>query len=396
MTDAPIGRDHADFPAMLSDVRRLVRDVLIPAEHRLEGADRMPEDLADALRAAGLFGISIPARYGGLELTMEAQITVMLEVTRASASFRARFSTTIGLGSQPILYNGTEAQRGEWLPRMASGALTAAFALTEPDYGSDAAGIATTASREGEQFRLNGHKRYITNATEAGVFIVFARTGEAGSGGAGVSAFIVPAGTPGLTVGPIDRKMGQDAAPTADVLLDNCIVPAEALVGGTEGNGLRTALRGINHARLHVAATCVGQADRLIAESLSHATTRVQFGVPIAEHQAVQLLLADSKAEAFAARAMVLEAARGFDREGASEPVVGQIACGKYFASEMLGRVADRAVQILGGAGYMRGGPVERLYRDARLFRIFEGTSQIQQLLIARGMIRAHRQGAGA
>ena len=390
--DETIGIDHADGPGCLARAHDLVHSVLIPAEHRLEGLERMPEDLTEALRQAGLFCLSIPRCYGGLGLTMEAQILVMLEVTRASAAFRSRFSTTIGLGSQPICYVATEAQRSAWLPGMASGSITAAFALTEPEYGSDASAIGTTATRDCGGYVISGTKRYITNAPEAGVFVVIARTDPASRDARGLSAFIVPVDTEGLAVGPFDPKMGQDAAPTSEVHFASCRVPASSLIGGKEGGGLETAMRGINHARLHVAATCVGQAERLIAESLSYTMSRVQFGVPIASHQAAQIMLADSRAEAFAARAMVLEAARHFDRLGATKEVIEEIACCKLFASEMATRVADRAVQMHGAAGYMRGTAVERLYRDVRLFRIFEGTSQIQQILIARGMIGRHQR----
>jgi len=384
--DAP---DRAAFERYLDGIRRLVDQRLIPAEPRLEGQETLPEDLTQLLREAGLFGISIPARYGGGGLSMEQQVRVMFEVTRASSVFRARFSTTIGLGSQPILYNGTEAQRAEWLPRMASGECTAAFCLTEPEHGSDAGGLTTRARREGGHFVIDGVKRYITNARQAQVFIVMARTDPASSDAAGISAFIVPADTPGLRCGPADRKMGQDGSATSEVFFDSVRVPAANLIGGREGGGFKTAMRGINHARLHVAVTCVGQAERLVAEALAYAVQRKQFGQALAEFQLVQAMLADSRAETLAARSMILETARAFDAAGEAQgPLVADIACCKLFASEMVSRVADRAVQIHGGAGYMRGTPVEQLYRDVRLFRIFEGASQIQQMLIARDMVK--------
>jgi acyl-CoA dehydrogenase len=383
-------RTGPDFPAYLDRIRDLVRGTLIPNEHRLEGEDRMPADLAASLREAGLFGISVPRAYGGLGLTMEEQVLVMFEVTRASASYRAHFSTTIGLGTQPILHHGTEAQRRDLLPRLASGRMLAAFALTEPDFGSDAGSIATRAVRDGDGYVLNGTKRYITNASEAGVFVVMARTDPAAKGAAGISAFIVPRETPGLSVGAIDRKMGQDAAPTSEVYFEDCRVPHGALIGGREGQGFKTAMHGINHARLHVAVACSGQADRLLQESVDYASQRVQFGVPIIEHQAIQIMLADSRAETLAARSMILETARRVDREGVSPDAIGDIACCKLFASEMVTRVADRAMQIHGGAGYMKTSPIQRLYRDVRLFRIFEGTSQIQQTVIARDLMRRH------
>jgi len=380
----------ADFDTYLDGIRRLVRDALIPAEPRLDGQETLPEYLTRRLRDIGLFGLSIPTRWGGLGLSMEQQVRVMFEVTYASAVYRARFSTTIGLGSQPILYNGTDAQRAEWLPRMASGEVTAAFALTEPEAGSDAGGVRTHARREGDHFVINGSKRYITNARQADVFIVMART-EAGSrDAAGISAFIVPAGTPGLSCGPADRKMGQDGSATSEVFFDEVRIPASALIGGREGGGFKTAMRGINHARLHVAVTCVGQAQRLLDETLSYVKQRQQFGQPLAEFQLVQAHLADSRADLLAARSMILETARAFDAAGEAQGgIIADIACCKLFASEMLGRVADRAVQLHGGAGYMRGMAVEQLFRDARLFRIFEGASDIQRLLIGKTMVRS-------
>lgn len=380
----------ADFDTYLDSIRRLVREQLIPAEPRLDGQETLPEDLTQRLREIGLFGISIPTRWGGLGLTMEQQVRVMFEVTYASAVYRARFSTTIGLGSQPILYNGTDAQRAEWLPRMASGEATAAFALTEPEAGSDAGGVRTHARRDGDDFVINGSKRYITNARQADVFIVMARTEEGSRDAAGISAFIVPAGQPGLSCGPADRKMGQDGSATSEVFFDDVRVPASALIGGREGGGFKTAMRGINHARLHVAVTCVGQAQRLLDETLAYVKQRQQFGQPLAEFQLVQAHLADSRADLLAARSMILETARAFDAAGEAQGcIIADIACCKLFASEMLGRVADRAVQLHGGAGYMRGMVVEQLFRDARLFRIFEGASDIQRLLIGKTMVRS-------
>ena len=403
MTDAlmseapPVRATATEFAAYLDGITRLVREKLIPAEPRLEGQETLPEDLTRLLREAGLFGISIPTRWGGLGLTMEQQVRVMFEVTRASSVFRARFSTTIGLGSQPILYNGTDAQRAAWLPRMASGEVTAAFCLTEPEAGSDAGGVRTMAVRDGDDYVLNGSKRYITNARQADVLIVMARTEAGTRDAAGISAFIVPTSTPGVSCGPADRKMGQDGSATSEVFFDNARVPAENLIGGREGGGFKTAMRGINHARLHVAVTCVGQAQRLIEEALFHAMNRRQFGQPLAEFQLVQAKLADMRAETQAARSMILETARAFDAAGEAQgPIIADIACCKLFASEMVGRVADHAVQIHGGAGWMRGSVVEQFYRDVRLFRIFEGASDVQRLLIAKDMIKSSLWGAKA
>lgn len=377
-----------DFEEFLGNLRRFVRERLIPNEHRLEEEDAVPEEIVEEMRRLGLFATSLPVEYGGLGLTMEQQVRAHMEFTQASAVYRSRLSTTIGLGAQPLLHHGSEEQRREYLPRMASGEITSSFGLTEPEAGSDAASLRTTALREGGEYVLNGIKRYITNAPEADLFIVMARTNPEIKGAAGISAFIVPAGTPGLSVGPIDKKMGQAGAHTAEVFLNDCRVPASALIGGREGEGFKTAMAGINHARLHVACTCVGQALRLTEDALDYATKRVQFDKPIVEFQAIQGMLADCRTETFAARAMILDTAR---RQDQGEDVRTDISCCKYYASEMVCRVADRAVQIHGGAGYMAASTVERLYRDVRLFRIFEGTSQIQQMIIARGMLKERR-----
>ena len=309
---------------------------------------------------------------------------VALELGYTSAAFRSVIGTNNGIGSQGIILDGTDAQKSHWLPRMASGEVIGSFALTEPDIGSDAASVKTTAARDGDFYVLNGTKRYITNAPVADVFTVMARTGGEGAGG--VSAFIVPADSPGLSLGPVDRKMGQRGTRTCDVMFDNSRIPADALIGGREGQGFKTAMKVLNRGRLHIAAVCAGTAQRLCDESVAFAKTRVQFGKPIAEHQLIQAMLADSATETFAGRSMVLEAARMFDD---GDRIIQQAASAKLFCSEMVGRVADRAVQIHGGAGYMQAYPVEHFYRDVRLFRLYEGTSQIQQLIIAREMLNA-------
>ena len=374
-----------EFDTFLAAVRAFTDDRLIPAERQVEEEDAVPEEIVAGMRQHGLFGLTIPTDYGGVGLGMEQQVLTTMEFTRASAVFRARFSTTLGLGSQAILHNATEDQRRKYLPRLASGEFTAAFALTEPEAGSDAGAVQTSARRDGGDYVLNGQKRYITNAPEADLFVVMARTDPESENHRGVSAFLLEAGAPGLTVLPPDRKLGQHGSHISEMRFEECRVPAENLVGLTEGIGFKCAMDGINVARMHVAATCVGQAIRLIDEALTYAMDRKQFGKPISDFQAIQLMLADSRAEMLAARAMTLETARRID---AGERPLGDMSCCKYFASEMVSRVADRAVQILGGAGYVTAHDVERLFRDARLFRIFEGTSQIHQLIIAREMIK--------
>jgi acyl-CoA dehydrogenase len=380
-----------DFETYLAAIQRFTNDELIPAEPRLEAEDGVPAELVQRMRDLGLFGISIPEEYGGLACTQEEQVLLTIAFTRASAVYRSRFSTTIGLTSQAILDFATPAQKQRWLPRMASGEVTGAFALTEPDAGTDAGSLKTSAVRDGDHYVLNGMKRYITNAPEADLFLVMARTEAGSTGSRGVSAFLVEAGTPGIEPLPAPPMLGLRGAHSTEIRIDDCRIPAENLVGGVEGRGLSAALRGINSARTHVAATCVGQAIRLIAEAVAHARQRRQFGQPIGEFQLVQGLLAEMQADMLAAKALVLDVARAFDRAvAAGTPLpFPDIAAAKYFGSEMVCRVADRAVQILGGAGYVEDNAVTRMYRDVRLFRLFEGTSQIQQQQIAKAMLRA-------
>jgi len=318
---------------------------------------------------------------------MEEEVRVAFELSQTSPAFRSLVGTNNGIGSQAIILDGDEEQRRRYLPRLASGELIAAFALTEPSSGSDAAALRTTAVREGDDYVLHGTKRFITNAPEAALFTVLARTDPSIPGARGISAFLVERGAPGLVVGKPDRKMGQRGAHTADVVFDGCRVPAAALIG-SEGAGFATAMKVLDKGRLHIAAVCVGVATRMLRDALDYALSREQFGRPIAEFQLIQAMLADSKAEILAARSMVLEASRARD-EGAD--VGTEAACCKLFASETCGRVADRAVQVFGGAGYIADYGIERFYRDVRLFRIYEGTSQVQQLVIARNMIREAR-----
>ncbi len=376
--------DPETLEQLLATVRRFVRERLVPNEHRVADDDAIPDDIVAEMRALGLYGLTIPAEYGGLGLTMTEEVRVVFELGQTSPVFRSRFGTNIGIGSQGIVIDGTEEQKRTWLPRLAAGEITGSFALTEPDSGSDAASLRTSARRDGDHYVLDGTKRWITNAPEAGLFTVMARTDPEDKGAAGISAFLVEAGTPGLSLGRIDRKMGQRGGHTCDVIFENCRVPARQLIGGKEGQGFKTAMKVLDRGRLSIAAVCVGVAERLIRDSLAYAMDRRQFGRPIADFQLVQAMLADSQAEAYAARSMVLDAAR---RRDEGEAVTLEASCCKLYASEMVGRVADRAVQIHGGAGYIADYGVERFYRDVRLFRLYEGTSQIQQLIIARQMV---------
>lgn len=366
-------------------VARYVRERLIPAEEKVADEDEIPQDIVDELKELGLFGMTIPEEYGGLGLSMSDEVVIAFELGYTSPAFRSLLGTNNGIGSQGIIMDGTPEQKQKYLPRLATGELIASFALTEPDVGS----VRTTARRDGDDYVLNGTKRYITNGPRAGLFTVFARTDPNTKDASGVSAFLVEAPNPGLSLGPKDRKMGQAGSYTCDVILEDCRVPASALLGGVENVGFKTAMKVLDRGRLHFSAICVGAAERLIHESVAFAIDRKQFGEPIANHQLVKAMLSDSRTEAYAARCMVEKTARLKD-EGRN--VNEEAACTKMFASEMVGRVADRAVQIHGGAGYMLEYAVERFYRDVRLFRIYEGTTQIQQVVIARSMIRNARR----
>lgn len=381
-------RDTETMNVLRDNIARFVRERLIPNEERVAESDEIPRDIVRDMKEMGLFGLTIPEAYGGLQLTMEEEVIAMFELGRASPAFRSLIGTTVGIGSQGILLDGTEEQKALYLPRLATGEIIASFALTEPEAGSDAASLRTTAIRDGDHYVVSGTKRYITNAPQAGIFTLMARTDPEDKTSGGISAFIVEAGTPGIGFGKRDKKMGQRGAHTCDVIFENCRVPAANLIGGVEGKGFKTAMKVLDKGRIHIAAICVAVAQRMLDDTVQYAIERKQFGQAIGEFQLVQAMLADSRAELYAARCMVLDAARRRD-DGLN--VSTEASCAKLFASEMCGRVADRAVQIHGGAGYMSEYGIERFYRDVRLFRIFEGTTQVQQLVIARNMLREAR-----
>ena len=382
--------DAETFDSLIDTVRRFVAERLRPLEERVAEEDEVPAEIVGEMRDMGLFGLSIPEEYGGLGLTMSEEVRVALEFGRTTPAFRSVFGTNVGIGSQGLVMAGSDAQKRLWLPRIASGEIVTSFALTEPGAGSDSASVQTRAVREGEPgsgsgagvYRLTGTKRFITNADKASLFTVMARTG--GEGANGVSAFLVPADLPGVSIGRPEKKMGQQGAHVCDVNFDETPVPAENRLGA-EGEGFRIAMRVLDRGRLHIAAVCVGVAERLIADAVAYSSERRQFGKPLADFQLIQAMIADSQTEMMAARVLVLETAALKDR---GDGIVLEAAAAKYYASEMVGRVADRAVQIFGGAGYIADYGIERLYRDVRLFRIYEGTSQIQQLVIAREVLK--------
>jgi acyl-CoA dehydrogenase len=375
----------ADTRDQLIDmVRRFAAERLRPIEAKVAEDDAVPDEVLEEMKALGLYGLSIPEQYGGLDLSMEDECLVAIELGRVSPAFRSAFGTNVGIGSQGLVMFGTEDQKRRWLPKIASGELVTSFALTEPEAGSDSAAVQTRAVRDGDDYVITGSKRYITNANRAGLFTVMTRTDPQKKGAAGVTAFLVPRDLPGLSVGKPEKKMGQQGAHICDVVFDGVRVPADHRLGA-EGEGFKVAMQVLDRGRLHISAVCVGVAERLLADCVAYAADRKQFGAPLSSFQLIQGMIADSKTEALAARALTLETARKRD---AGESVTLEASAAKYFASEMVGRVADRAVQIFGGAGYIADYGIERLYRDVRIFRIYEGASQIQQLIIARETLK--------
>ncbi|MBB4685077.1 acyl-CoA dehydrogenase family protein [Amycolatopsis jiangsuensis] len=378
-----------DFRHIRDLVREFVRTEVVPREREIAEADAVPDDLRNQAAAMGLFGYALPDEWGGLGLDLTQDVELAMELGYTSLALRSMFGTNNGIAGQVLVAFGTAAQRGEWLERLASGEVVASFALTEPGAGSDPAGLRTTARREGDSWVLDGEKCFITNAPIAGLFVVFARTRPAGESGTGIAVFLVPADTPGVEVGPHDRKMGQEGAWTANVAFTGVRIPAANLVGGDEEAGYRAAMTSLARGRVHIAALAVGTAQRALDESVTHAATATQGGRPIGEFQLVQAMLADQQTGVLAGRALVRDTAAryvsGEDRR------IGPSAA-KLYCTEMAGKVADLAVQIHGGSGYLRDVAVERIYRDVRLLRLYEGTSEIQRLIIGGGLVRAARR----
>ncbi|SEN13866.1 acyl-CoA dehydrogenase family protein [Brachymonas denitrificans] len=381
--------DNESFDLLLASVQRFVRERLIPAENAVEEQDEVPADIVQDMKDMGLFGLSIPEAYGGIGLSMEQECRVAYEIGHTALAFRSVFGTNVGIGSQGILMDGTEEQKQTILPKVATGELIMSFALTEPDAGSDSAALKTRAELDGDHYVLNGTKRFITNAPRAGAFTLMARSD--GPGASGISAFIVPADLPGLTLGKPDKKMGQRGTKTCDVNMDNVRVPAANIIGGVPGQGFKTAMKVLDRGRLHISAVACGMAQRILDEAVAYAQQRKQFGKRIGDFQLVQAMLADSQAELYAGWSMVQDCAKRYDAKpspSVSDPDVSMRAsCCKLFCTEMVGRVADRGVQVHGGSGYINEFPVERFYRDVRLLRLYEGTTQIQQIIIGRELM---------
>jgi acyl-CoA dehydrogenase len=381
--------DQETFQLLKGSVQRFVRERLMPAEDYVEDHDEVPADIVNDMKELGLFGLSIPEEFGGIGLSMAQECAVAYELGHTALAFRSVVGTNVGIGSQGILMDGTSEQKAEYLPRIASGDLIVSFALTEPDAGSDAASLKTKGTKDGSDYLLSGTKRFITNAPRAGAFTLMARTG--GSGAGGISAFIVPAGLPGLTLGKPDRKMGQRGTKTCDVNLDAVRVSEANIIGGEPGRGFKTAMKVLDRGRLHVSAVACGMAYRILQESIAYAQQRKQFGQRIGDFQLIQAMLADSQAELLAGWSLVQSVAQRYDAKpmGTADPDVSmQASCAKMFTTEMVGRIADRGVQVHGGSGYINDYKVERFYRDVRLLRLYEGTTQIQQLVIGRQLMR--------
>ncbi len=376
--------DAEDFRQVRNAVRRLVRESVVPREEQIEDEDRIPDELRARAAEMGLFGYALPEEHGGLGVTMSEDVQLAFEFGYTTPAFRSLFGTNNGIAGQVIATFGDGGQQRRYLPGMAEGSLIGSFALTEAESGSDPAGLRTTARRDGDAWVIDGGKRYITNAPLADLFVVFARTDPAEKGGRGISSFVVEATAPGVTVGPKDKKMGHAGAWTAEVWFDGVRVAADALVG-EEGRGYAKALTVLSRGRLHIAALCVGMAQRVLDESVGYAASAKQGGAPIGRFQLVQAMLADSHAELLAARSMVRDIAERYDSR--DDTSVGPSSA-KLFCTEMVGRAVDRAVQVHGGLGYLRTTPVERFYRDARLFRLYEGTSEVQRLIIGGALLR--------
>jgi acyl-CoA dehydrogenase len=372
---------------LLTTLTRFVEERLKPLESQIAAEDKIPDPVIEDMKALGLYGLTIPETYGGLGLNMQEEVAVARVFGKTSPAFRSAFGTNVGIGSQSLVIDGTEAQKQHYLPKMATGEIVGSFCLSEPEAGSDAASVRTTARKDGDSYVINGTKRYITNAPTANLFTVFARTDPDVPGARGVSAFLVERDTQGVSLGQPYKKMGQQGAPVCDVIFDDVRVSADQLVGGRENLGFITAMKVLDKGRLHISAISVGVAERLIEDATRYAIERKQFKQAIADFQLVQGMLADSQTEMYAAACMVEETAR---RRDAGESVNALAASCKLFATEMVGRVADRAVQIFGGAGYIEDYGIERFYRDVRLFRIYEGTSQIQQTVIAKDLIKRY------
>ena len=391
MTTAEVSDE--DFQQILAQTRHFVRSAVVPREQEILAADRVPDDMREQAMKMGLFGYAIPQEWGGLGLNLAQDVELAMELGYTSLALRSMFGTNNGIAGQVLVGFGTDEQKARWLEPIATGDVIASFALTEPGAGSNPSGLRTKAVRNGANgsgWNINGQKRFITNAPAADLFVVFARTRPADDAGAGIAVFLVPADAAGVVVGAKDAKMGQEGAWTSDVSFDDVRVPDTALIGGSEDIGYRAAMISLARGRVHIAALAVGTAQRALDESVAYAAAATQGGTPIGNFQLVQAMIADQQTGVLAGRALVRDTARlwvsGEDRRVAP-------SAAKLFCTEMVGQVADLAVQIHGGSGYMRDVPVERIYRDVRLLRLYEGTSEIQRLIIGSNLVKTAQKG---
>lgn len=390
-TPAPTQVSDEDFAEILAATRDFIRNRVVPRENEIMASDAIPDDLRSAAAELGLFGYAIPQEWGGLGVNLRQDVELAMEFGYTSLALRSMFGTNNGIAGQVLVNYGTDEQKQAWLEGIASGDVVASFALTEPGAGSNPAGLGTRAVLDEStgEYVINGAKRFITNAPSANLFITFARTREAAGKDPGIAVFLVPADTAGLTVGPKDKKMGQEGAWTADVTFEDVRVPAAALIGGSEEVGYQAAMGSLARGRVHIAALAVGSARRALDESVAFAASATQGGTPIGEFQLIQAHLADMQTGVLAGEALVRECARKY-HSGEDRRIAPSVA--KLYCTEMVGQVADKAVQIHGGTGYMREVPVERIYREVRLLRLYEGTSEIQRLIIGGGLVKAEQK----
>ena len=377
-----------DIPEELRLLARTVRDFvetrLQPIEKQVEDDDEIPSEVVREMAALGFFGLPFPEEYGGVAAGDLGYCLALEQFGRTSAAFSNLIGAHTSIGSMSIFLGGTDEQKRRYLPDLTAGRKLAAFSLTEPSSGSDAASIQTTARKDGSKWLLNGTKIWVTNGPIADVVVVYAASDRSKGARGGITAFIVEKGFKGFRVGRIDEKMGLRGSKTGELIFEDCEVPEENVLGGGVGAGFRTALGALDIGRVSLSAGAVGTSQHLLELGIAHAKRRKQFGQPIASNQAIQWMLADSAVEIHAARLMVYDAAAKLDR---GLRVSREAAMVKVYASELANRVADRILQIHGGMGYMKDSPVERAYRDARILRIYEGTSEVQRMIIAEDLL---------
>lgn len=364
-------------------IKSFVDNEVEPYAQQIEDEDAIPQHLIDKAKGLGLFGMSIPEEYGGIGLNAVGKTIILEQLGRTHNGYVSLISAHTGIGSTGIVKLGSENLKQKYLPEMAQGNKIAAFALSEPGAGSDATNLSTYAEKNGGNWVLNGTKHFITNAPVADIFTVFAVTDKERGAKGGITAFLVERDFPGLIIGKKDKKMGLRGSYTAQVIFENCIVPEENIIGEV-GLGYINALKILGEGRVGLAARAVGSCDKLVELSASYAKERIQFGEPIANNQAIQWMLADMATETEAARTLTMMAAEKID---GGRKVIKEAAMAKLYASEVFNKVADKAVQIHGGIGYIGEFPVERFYRDARITKIYEGTNEIQRLIIARRIL---------